>query len=75
MPEWAVPILEQAPWGAVIVILASMNIRYQTTRDKLFADAMRDVACGLDKVEGAIATNTGVLGEVKGVISRINGRT
>ena len=67
MPDWAIPILEQVPWGAVIIILLWLVKGYQETRDKLFAQS-------LSGVSAALGANTVMLGEIRGVWSRINGQ-
>jgi hypothetical protein len=67
MPEWMIPALQQTPWGVVIIVLFWLARGYQESRDKLFAASLKDVS-------GALAANTIVLGEMRGVLSRINGQ-
>lgn len=67
LPEWLGPVLEQTPWGIVIIILAWMNKSYQETRDKLFSDALHQTV-------DALRENSAVLGEVRSAVSRLNGR-
>jgi hypothetical protein len=73
MPEWAIPILEQVPWGAIIIIVLWLGRGYQEKRDEVFATALRDTSLAIGAVEAAILANTAVLGEVKGAVSRLNG--